>query len=196
MSPDEIAIQSLSSRTATYLRLRKGDARELMGKKAGSFAIELYKASTDAAPTPAQIAADVKALGWRVKRKPGAWRRRPGETAQQTLQRMQNAVITARVNRRYYVASGWLPAVYAYSRGSGGRKRTVRPVQNPRGRVEIRGTPEKLSIHLINETPGITYVAEKARIIPRAAGAVEADMQQYIDRKLSEAKAKAGLGRG
>lgn len=197
MNSTEIALQKLASRMKLYLQLNTRAAGELTQKKAGDFAIQMYAACADAAPSESQIASKVNSLGWRVKRRPGAWKRRPGETGQQVLARMHQAVTRQRAAKRYYVASGYLPAVNKL-RGSGaGRRKTVRPVVNPRGKVEFFGmNGSKPTIVITNSTPGVSYVVEKTNAVEVAATKVSNDLLVYIDRKQREAKAKAGLGNG
>lgn len=170
-----------------YLQLNQRLASELVKKKAGDVAIKLYQFTSDAAPTRSVIKGKLQSLGWRVKRRPGAWKRRPGETSQQVMERMHDAVANARFNRRFFVASGYLPAINVL-RGSGAaRRKTLKPVKNPRGSVEIQGiNGGKPQITITNATPGIIHSNQKTDAQRKALDAVSDDIDIYIRKKLGE----------
>ena len=144
------------------------------------------------APTAAQIRAEVLALGWRVKRPPGAWPRRKGEkTSAQALKRMQRAVIAYRLRGLLSVSAGWLPAA-AGLRGSG--KKELKNIKHPRGRVEfVNFNGDTPGILIANGMPGAVYVQEKHDVLGTALHAVAADLETYNARKLNEAAREAGF---
>lgn len=165
-----------------YLELRKGLARELIVKKAGSFAVEAYKATKAVAPSPGKIKQDVTSRGWRVRRKPGAWPRRRGEKrgSKGPLKRMQAAQVKRRVRAIGSVASGFIPAMTAL--GSKVGAKDTGKFKNPRGSVVVSSS----AIGIVNSTPGIVAVEKKHHIIKTALDAVTRDMETYINRKLQE----------
>ena len=169
-----------------YLELNKRNAGELVAKKAKDVAIQLYRATAKNAPSRQEIATKVKAQGWRVKRKAGAWPLKAGEKKGSTgpLHRMQASVIGRRQKAIGTAASGWLPAVNKFG-GSAG-KRLVQ-VKNPRGTVTIEGMGTgSPKITIANQTPGIAYMQKKFNLTRTAFNAASKDMVPYIRKKLDE----------
>jgi hypothetical protein len=167
-----------------YLQTNRRDAKELITKKAQSAAVSFYQETQKAAPDPAKIKADVLALGWRVKRKPGAWPRKKGEKrgSKGPLNRMRAAVIKRRQRARGVVATGWLPAVKKLGGKPGGKK--LAEVRNPRGRVAIeQSSPDVFTVTVANSTPGIVKVEQKHRILKKGFDAGTKDMVKYLRQK-------------
>lgn len=159
----------------------------LVERKAKSACIEFFQATIEAAPSKDQIRQDVKARGWRVKRKAGAWPYRKGEKATKPdgpLNRMRAAVIGRRIKAVYYVATGWLPAVRQLGAKSTGGKVRIVEVKNPRGKASItfngRGD---ITVMVSNSTPGIAKVEAKHHILRRGFNKASADIIKYLRAK-------------
>ena len=169
-----------------YSELRKRTLNECIVHKAKSAVIEFYKAAKAIAPTPGKIKADVTSRGWRVKRKPGAWPRKPGEKrgSRGPLRRMQAAQTKRRQRAIGSVASGYIPAMkgLGVKPGAGADK-----FRRPKGKLDVVGqgtsTP---AIAVTNSTPGIAAVEKKHQIIRQGLNAVAKDTLEYIRRKQEE----------
>lgn len=170
-------LERLQQRLQQYLEVNKRNSRELLRKKAADFGIQAYKATKAAAPTPQKIAQKVTSLGWRVKRKAGAWPRQAGDKPGAAMRRMQAAQIGTRIHRIGYVATGWLPAIRIHGRD---QKVRIKMVHAPRGRVEfLNFESDKPTILIANSTPGILAVEREHGIIETAANAVADDIEKY-----------------
>ena len=170
-----------------YLALNKRNCRELIAKKAKSFTIEAYRAMKAAAPTPQKIKQDVLALGWRVRRKPGAWPYKKGEKrgSKGPLNRMRAAQINRRQRAIGSVASGLIPAMTAL--GASPASKDVANFRQPRGRLDIlSGGDTNPGLCVVNQQNGCVAVEKKHSIVDTALGKIEADMQTYINRKREE----------
>lgn len=171
----------------TYLTLNKRNCRELIAKKAKSFTIEAYKATKAAAPTPGKIKQNVLALGWRVKRKAGAWPLKKGEKrgSRGPLNRMRAAVIRRRQRAIGSVAAGLIPAMNAL--GAAPTSKDASTFQHPLGRLDIlTGSDTTPGLCVVNGQPGCAAVEKKHGIVDAALAKIEADMQTYIARKQEE----------
>lgn len=169
-----------------YLEVNTRNAGELVAKKAKDVSIQLYKVTADLAPSQAEIARKVKSLGWRVKRKAGAWPLKKGEKrgSKGPLRRMQAAQIAKRAKARGTVATGWLPAVTKFG-GSAG-KRLVQ-VRNPKGTVTIEGMGTgSPSITIANQTSGIAKMQAQHDLVRSAFNAASKDIVAYLRRKSQE----------
>ena len=170
-----------------YLALNKRNCRELIAKKAKSFTIEAYKATKAVAPTPNKIKQDVLALGWRVKRKAGAWPYKKGEKrgSPGPLNRMRASVIGRRQRAIGSVAAGLIPAM-----GALGAKPNAKDAANfPRaqGRLDVLSGPDTApGLCVVNQQPGCVAVEKKHGIVDASLVKIEKDMQTYITRKQDE----------
>ena len=178
-----VASQRFERLLGKYLETNTRNAGDLVARKAQSVAKELYNVCSKLAPSEAEIAQKVKSLGWRVKRKKGAWPLRQGEKRGSTgpLHRMQAAQIGRRQKARGYVATGWLPAVNRLGgAATGGKKRLVQ-VKNPRGKVKIEGGGTgTLAITITNQTPGIGKMQREHNVIRTALNNESADIIKYL----------------
>ncbi len=182
-----------------YLEANTRNAGELVAKKAKDVAIELYKATAALAPSEADIARKVKSLGWRVKRKAGAWPLHKGEKrgSKGPLKRMQAAQIAKRAKRRGYVATGWLPAVNKlvdlakgddgkYT-GKSGLGRKLAQVKSPKGTVTISGMGTgSPMVTITNSTPGIAAMEKQHHLLSTAFNEASKDIITYLRRKQQE----------
>lgn len=176
-------LERLQFRLQQYLEVNKRNSRELLRKKAADFAIKAYKATRAVAPKPTDIIGKVRSLGWRVKRKAGAWPRHPGDKPGAARRRMQASVIGTRIHRIGYQATGWLPAVRLSNRKGDTR---IKLVHAPRGRVEFINFESETPVILIaNSTPGIEETDRKHGIINTAANEVAADIEAYVFPRLA-----------
>ena len=174
-----------------YLEVNTRNAGELVAKKAQSVAVELYKAARATAPTEAEIAAKVKSLGWRVRRKKGGWPLRKGEKrgSQGPLHRMQAAQIARRAKAAGTAATGFLPAVDKL----GGKVPGKRPgaARNPKGSVAIEGIgTASPRITITNSTPGIGRLQRDHNIVRTAFNEASKDILPYLRRKQAETAAQ------
>ena len=188
--PGDITIESRDRFTRLlqdYLEVRQGDCDLLILRKARSATFEFYKATVDAAPTKEQIKQAVEALGWRVKRRKGAWPYRKGEKAknpQGPLNRMRAGVIGRRVKVIYYVSTGWLPAMKRLGGKSTGGKSRLQQIQNPKGKVTISYTGSgDLMVIVTNSTPGIARVEARHKILKHGFDAASEDIEKYLRAK-------------
>lgn len=169
-----------------YLEVNTRNAGQLVAKQAKDVSLQLYKATAALAPSEAAIARKVKSLGWRVKRKPGAWPLKKGEKcgSKGPLRRMQAAQIKKRAKARGTVATGWLPAVTKFG-GSAG-KRLVQ-IRNPKGSVTISGMgTSSPSITITNSTPGIAAMEKQHHLLSTAFNEASKDIVTYLRRKQQE----------
>ena len=170
-----------------YLQVNRRNAADLLREKAKRASFAFYKATRDAAPSKAQIRADVLALGWRVKRKPGAWPLRKGEkrNSKGPLNRMRAAAIGRRQKAIGYVASGWLPAMAAT--GARGGAKDGANFRNPKGSVQVVGLgTDRPGIAITNSTPGVVSVEKRHGIVAQALKELSRDMESYLKRKSEE----------
>ncbi len=171
-----------------YLELNKRNCRELLAKKAKSFSVESYKLLKSAAPTPQKVKDDVLALGWRVKRKAGAWPLKKVEKRGSTgpLNRMRAAVIRRRQRAIGSVASGMIPAMTQL--GAKPTSKDSSTFQHPQGRLDVlTGSDTTPGLCVVNGQPGSVKVETQHGIVDKALAVIEADIQVYLDRKSEEA---------
>lgn len=197
-----------------YAEWNHRDGAELFVDQTRKLATELYTQTAAIAPSKAQIATDVKKLGWRipVKFKDGrlgrgvaaqwvgwAWEQRkkrkgrPSKSEQlakerfkkrPTLADMQRFVIAMRTNARLYLASGWLGAIFDLG---GTLKATSGGVDRERGGAEVQRTSTGVRITLWNRSRGIETVNARRQFVAKAHLVRTADMLVYIRRKMDEA---------
>ena len=171
-----------------YLQVNTRNAPELVTKKAKTVTVELYRAAVAAAPSPAQIARDVKARGWRAKRRKGGWPLRKGEKrgSQGPLKRMQAAVVRRRQRAIGAAAAGFLPALTALGAKPGGRVAST--FKHPKGKLEVLSTTGTApAVAVVNQQPGIVTVEKKHAIRRTAYNAASKDVLTYLKRKQTEA---------
>jgi hypothetical protein len=167
-----------------YLQVNRRNTADLVKEKARRASYAFYKATRDAAPSKDKIRQDVLALGWKVKRRAGAWPYRKGEKrgSKGPLNRMRAAVIGRRQKAIGYVASGWLPAMAATGANGGGKD--AANFRNPKGSVEVFGlgtsTP---GIAITNSTPGVVTVERRHGIVSQVLNDLSKDMETYLKRK-------------
>lgn len=169
-----------------YVQVNTRNAGELVAKKAGDVSFQLYKATADCAPSKAEIAQKVKALGWRVKRKPGAWPLKKGEKRGSAgpLKRMEAAQIGKRSRARGRAASGWIPAANKFGKNPGKRFETFK---NPQGGVTIEGIgTTKPKITVFNGTAGIAKLQREKNLTRTAFNAASKDIVTYLRKKQDE----------
>lgn len=170
-----------------YLQVNRRNASDLLKEKARRASFAFYKGTRDAAPSKEKIRQDVLALGWKVKRKPGAWPLRKGEKrgSKGPLNRMRAAAIGRRQKAIGYVASGWLPAMAAT--GAKGGTKDEANFRNPKGSVQVTGmgtsTP---SIAITNSTPGVVTMEKRHGIVAQGLNDLSKDMEAYLKRKSEE----------
>jgi hypothetical protein len=119
----------------------------------------------------------------------------PGEpNSAAALARVQEYVIWLRVHAIYFMASGWLPAVWTL-RGKGELKKPIlRTVNAPRGRVVILSDgPHKFECQIINETNGIETLENSTHFVEKALALKVADIRMYLD---AHAAGKSGKSVG
>ena len=171
-----------------YLQVNRRNAADLLGEKAKRASLAFYKGTRAAAPSKEKIAQDVKTLGWRVKRKPGAWPYRKGEKRGSSgpLNRMRAAAIGRRQKAIGYVASGWLTAMAAT--GAKGGANDAATFRNPKGSVQVVGLgTDRPGIAITNSTPGVVRLEQRHGIVAQALSDLSKDMEAYLQRKSEEA---------
>lgn len=170
-----------------YLAANRRNSADLLKEKARRASFAFYKATRDAAPSKEKIKQDVLALGWKVKRKPGAWPLRPGEKrgSKGPLNRMRAAAIGRRQKAIGTVASGWLPAMAAT--GAKGGAKDAAHFRNPKGTIQVSGMGTNTPvIALTNSTPGVVTVEKRHGIVAQVLNELSRDMEAYLKRKSEE----------
>ena len=197
-----------------YVKYRKGLHEDLFVDEGRKYATALFVQTAAIAPTRAQIAADVKALGWRVIKRGTAdqWKgaalakrekrrgrgagaindamRATAMAAKATLSQMQQFVINKRAAARKYLASGWLGAVADLG---GSLKTSSGAVDRARGGAFVRKGADGVEIVLWNRTPGIETMNDKKQFVAKAQAERAADMWAYILRKMGQARSRLKL---
>jgi hypothetical protein len=181
--------EELARTFANYAKLNGRELEPLFVEENRKLATELYTQTALIAPTKAEIAADVKALGWKIPKwfhKGGkrGWRFGRGKAKagkKETLEEMEAKVIRIRTNHAKYIASGWLGAIIAL----GGK--TSSKVDPERGGIEVSHSPGQVEITIWNASDGVVTMDNKKNFSGKAMGNRRLDMLGYIARKLSEA---------
>jgi hypothetical protein len=161
----EIDAKEFTSTLQEYAEVSHKDAQDVVADRAGKLAFQLFKDFKATAPKVSLLKSLPQKLGYRIKRK------FKGDTVAQEIAR--------RVRARFAAASGWLPAVWRFSRG-----KPVLRIKNPKGRTEIDLTEP--SVTIVNSMKEAVADETRHGIIQKSIDAQTADMKVYINRKLEQ----------
>lgn len=188
-----------------YVEVSKKDAKDVVLDRASKVAYELFKSFKKLAPSVSLLQSLPEKLNYRIRRKfkiskmkPWYLRKRePMDT--RTLKEKRKAPaykgmptvaeeIRRRINARFAAAVGWLPAMrrFKYSKHGTirGAFKGIEKFRNPRGRVEINLSEP--SVTLYNSMKEAVAAEARHHAMQSALNAQNADMRQYIERKLDE----------
>lgn len=195
----------------SYASHNRREVEFLWQDQSRKLANELYNVTAAIAPSRSEIAADVRALGWKIPTRfadgrigrglPGDWtgfaltkreRRKKGKPVDEaafrakrpTLAQMQAYVIALRSRARLFLASGWLGAIVDLG---GSPKTSSGKVDRDRGGADITRSPGLITVEFWNRTPGIEGQNSKHDLVGKAVKARVADMLIYIRRKQTDA---------
>jgi hypothetical protein len=171
---------ALTAKFREYAIYNQRGINELVVKQSRSLGFDLYRETLATAPDAAKIRADAKALGGRLKR--GVIARGPHAGKRRSVR----GEIGARVAARFFLALGWLNGARAAGANVSGKGDRHTGMATGYGSVNL--TAGKPVITIANTTPGIVADNNRYDIVKKAIARRIADMQKYIDRKLSQMK--------
>lgn len=214
ISSDSTALASLRQTFRTYAAWNQRDSAGLFIDQARKLATELYVQTAAIAPSKSEIAADVKALGWKIPRKfrdgrlgrgvPAQWlgsalarrAKKRGRKSKLSLAEEEAFMAqrpTLEQMQAFVIANRSSARLYlasgwlgAVADLGGSLKNTSGKIDRSRGGATIRRGAGSISVEFWNRTPGIETMDAKKHFVAKAIAVRMIDMQAYIARKRAE----------